>query len=983
MTRISCRRRLPALPLAAAVLLSCTAGTLAAQAPVTAPSGVPAAERPGVPAAPRAGVPVGFAPQRAAEQLRCEAVLQQLPTAAAFREHMRSVTAEPHPTGSDAQRRVADYLATAMERAGLRVERAAYDVYLPQLDGLVNELEIVTPVRMALPNREPALDADPFSAHPELLPGWNAYSGSGDVTAEVVYVNFGRKEDFEELQRLGVSVTGRVVLARYGGNFRGFKVQFAQEHGAAAVIMFSDPGTSELVSYPDGPGLTPFTIQRGSVLTLPWTGDPLTPFEPALPFGTPEGDAVQRLDPDDVAFHEIPVLPIGYAAAQEILGRMTGADVPATWRGGLPVAYRLTGGPALTVRVHVRQRLDFTRAVNVIGWIDGSEFPDEWVILGSHHDAWGFGAHDPNGGTAMLLTLADALGRMAADGCRPRRSIAIAHWDAEEYGIIGSTEWVEHHRDALGARAVAYINADGAITGGDFSASASPSLKQPILDAARAVRYAAGDSTVYDHWMRRARDRAEPPIGDLGGGSDHVAFYTHVGVPSMGLSLGGANGIYHSNYDTFAFFERFSDPDFVFGPTLARVDGVLALRLANADAIPYDVMRYGIDIERHAADLEELAAGRGMGLRLDSLKHAAAAFRTVAAELDAARTAWLERGPDAAAVRELSTRLIALEKAFIDMAGLQGRPWSRSLYASPDPFSGYASWMLPGIRFEIETDNAPGALAWEARYVVAVRELQRRVQHAAASLAVPSAAAAASPTTASPAAPRAAARTEAPSRWGVSVDLGFNGSRGNTALTVFSTGIGVKHLVTDEFRLEWNGAVRYGESEGDVVARNLRSQVSFDFNPDADVSPFFYMDAERDPFRRMRLRTDGGAGAKYTFWRQRNEEVSLSVAGLYSRQEFFPLPSGELTPRRSNARWSGRGRVRRQLGTARVEHTSFMQPVLDQLSDYTYDATTRLSTKLNERVSLTLTHLYKHNSQPPPGVVREDQSIQAGITVQF
>jgi N-acetylated-alpha-linked acidic dipeptidase len=950
----SCRRRLPVLPIAAAVAVLWSGSPLAAQVPVVS----------------RSDALTGFAPQRAAEQQRCEALLQQLPTPATFREHLRRVTEQPHPTGSDAQLRVGDYIAAAMERAGLRVERAAYDVYLPQLDGLVNEIEIVTPVPLPLPNSEPPLAADPFSAHPDLLPGWNAYSGSGDVTAEVVYANFGRKEDFEELQRLGVPVEGRIVLARYGGNFRGFKVQFAAEHGAAAVVMFSDPGTQTLVPYPDGPGLTPFTIQRGSVLTLPWTGDPLTPFEPALPLDSPEGAAIPRLDPADVPFHRIPVLPIGYGPAQQILERMSGPESPEAWRGGLPVTYRLTGGSDLTVRVHVRQRLDFTRATNVIGWLDGSEFPDEWVILGSHYDAWGFGVHDPNGGTAMLLTLADALGRIAADGCRPRRSIAIAHWDAEEYGIIGSTEWVEHHRAALAANAIAYINADGAISGGNFSAAAAPSLKRPILDAARAVRYATDDSTVYDHWMKRAGDATEPPIGDLGGGSDHVAFYTHVGVPSMGASLGGPNGIYHSNYDTFAFFERFSDPDFVFGPTLARVDGVLALRLANADAVPYDIERYGTDLMRHAADLESLAAERGLAVRLDSLKSAAAAFGATAAEFEAARDAWLQRGPDPAAARALTARLIALEKAFIDMAGLQGRPWSRSLYASPDPFSGYASWMLPGIRYEIETDNAAGAMAWQARYVGAVRELQRRVQHAAALFAV---------RPPRPPAPPAAP----PSRWGVTVDLGFNGSRGNTALTVFSTGIGVKHLITDEFRLEWNGSIRYGESEGEVVARNIRSQINFDFNPDAAVSPFFYANAERDPFRRMRLRTDGGAGAKYTFWRRSNDEVSLSVAGLYSRQEFFPLPSGEVTPHRSNARWSSRGRLRRQFGSARLDHTSFFQPVFDRIHDYNYDATTRLSTKLNERISLALTHIYKNNSRPPGGVVREDQSFQAGVTVQF
>jgi N-acetylated-alpha-linked acidic dipeptidase len=672
----------------------------------------------------------GFTPATAAWHDACESRLLELPTPAAFREHLRTITAEPHPTGSAAQLRVASYLAEVMERAGLEVERAAYDVYLPQLDGLVNEIELVTPVRMRLENREPAVADDAFTVHPDLLPGWNAFSGSGDVTAPVVYANYGRKEDFEELDRRGISVKDRVVLARYGGNFRGYKVKFAAERGAAAVVMFSDPEGHELEPYPAGPGMTAGTIQRGSVLTLPYTGDPLTPFEPALPLD----GAVQvaRLAPGDVGFHTIPVLPIGYGAAAEILVRMSGETVPDEWRSGVRATHRFTGGDSLTLRVHVRQRLDYTRAVNVIGTLRGTAFPDEWIILGSHYDPWSFGAHDPNGGTAMLLVLAEALGALAREGCAPRRSIMIAHWDAEEYGIIGSTEWVEHHRDALTRNAVAYINADGAVTGANFSASSSPSLKRPILEAARAVRYPAG-GTVYEHWQGGNPDR-DPAMGNLGGGSDHVGFYTHVGVPSAGLSFGGSNGIYHSNYDTFRFFERFSDPAFVHGAALARVDGVLALRLANADVIPYDVVRYGTDIAQHATSLERTAAERGLAVRLDALRAEGRALTAAAQAWASARDEWTARSRRDELPAGVNARLIALEKAFIDMDGLQERPWSRSLYASPDPFSGYASWMLPGIRYEIETGSAAGAAEWAARYVAAVRELRRRIEDVTALL---------------------------------------------------------------------------------------------------------------------------------------------------------------------------------------------------------------------------------------------------------
>jgi N-acetylated-alpha-linked acidic dipeptidase len=686
-----------------------------------------------VPGGLSAQTPTGFTPGGAANQAMCEARLQELPTPEAWREHHRIITREPHPTGSEAQRRVGEYLAQVMEAAGLEVQRAEYDVYLPQLDGMVNEVEIATPVRKRLENREAALAEDPESSHPDLLPGWNAYSGSGDVTGEVVYANFGRKEDFEELAEMGVEVAGKVVIARYGGNFRGFKVKFAEEWGAIGVIMFNDPGFAGGDEYPAGPQMNASTIQRGSALTLDWTGDPLTPFEPALPL---DGDVqVDRLDPAEVAFHTIPVLPIGYGAAQEILELMEGDPVPGGWGGGLPITYRLTGGDALTVRVNVQQRLDYTRATNIIGTIEGSEFPDEWVILGSHYDPWSFGAHDPNGGTTTLVQLAEALGQLVQEGCRPRRSILIAHWDAEEYGIIGSTEWVEHYLDDLDRNAVAYINADGAVTGQAFSSSSSPSLKGPIIEAAGAVQYPGIEGSVLDWWVANSRGTDGPAIGNLGGGSDHVGFYTHAGIPSAGLSFGGSNGIYHSNYDTFTFFERFSDPTWRSGPALARVDGVLALRLANADVIPYDVVRYATDVATHATGLETMGEDLGMEVELTALKRAAAGVEEAARAFVATRDARLARGPlgprEADAV---NGALLGLERAFLHDDGLQGRPWSRSLYASPDPFSGYASWMLPGIRYEIATGNAAGVPTWEAIYVGAMQELETRIRGATEAL---------------------------------------------------------------------------------------------------------------------------------------------------------------------------------------------------------------------------------------------------------
>ncbi len=674
----------------------------------------------------------GFTEARAARQLVCEARFLELPGSDSFREHLRTITANPHPAGSEAQQRVGEYLAQAMERAGLAVERHPYDVYLPELTDDV-EVHIVTPVSMQLSNREPALPADRFSGHPDLLNGWNAYSGSGDVTAEVVYANYGRREDYLALDSMGVSVAGKVVIARYGGNFRGYKVKFAEERGAVGVIMFNDPGFSGLDAYPDGPMMNGQTIQRGSVLTLPWTGDPLTPFVPALPL---DGDIqVERLDPSEVPLHTIPVLPVGYEAATRILSRMTGRGTPPGWSAAMELDYRVTGGPDLTVRVRVNQPRRLTRATNVVGTLRGSEFPDEWFILGAHYDPWGFGAIDPNGGTAMLLTLAEALGELARDeACRPRRSIMIAHWDAEEYGIIGSTEWVEHFREELEANAIAYINADAAVSGAQFGASSSPSLKGPIIEAVGRVAYPGADGTILDRWLEStAAGTEEPAMGNLGGGSDHVGFYTHAGVPSGALSSGNPGGVYHSNYDNFAWYEQFGDTAFVYGPMIARADGILALRFANADVLPYDVARYASDTRTHLGTLYDVAGARGLRVDFSALAESTRELDEAAAELVAARDLWIASGDvDPATAEAVNRALIGLEKAWLNDRGLQGRPWSRSIYVSPDPFSGYASWMLPGLRYELETDDRADIPGWERVYVAAVRDLATRMREVAA-----------------------------------------------------------------------------------------------------------------------------------------------------------------------------------------------------------------------------------------------------------
>lgn len=671
----------------------------------------------------------GFSTARSVEEQQIEAMFLKLPESAAFKAHLRELTREPHLAGSPANKRVADYMEQAMRKAGFSVERPPYDLYMPLNEGEI-ELELVTPIRKPLNIKEYIIEGDPFSADPNAKHGWNSYSGSGDHTAEIVYANYGTKEDFEELAKLGVSVKGKIVIARYGGNFRGYKAKFAEAAGAVGLIIYTDPEDSGYMRglvYPEGKMFNESTIQRGSLLTLDYTGDPLTPFEPALPVDGAK--KVNRLSPEEVkGLHRIPVTPIGYGAAQEILGRMSGAAVPESWQGGLPFTYRLEGGPKLTVRLKVEQPKGMVRVENVIGTLVGSEFPDEWIIVGSHYDAWEFGATDPNSGTAMLLTLADALGELARQGYRPRRTIKIAHWDAEEHGILGSTEWVEQYRAELDQKGVAYFNADGACSGLSFGGSASPSLKSLLVEATRVVPYPKSDKSVYDHWNERSANKAEGPgIGNLGGGSDHLPFYAHVGIPSLSAGMGGPT-MYHSAYDNFHWYETVGEPDFVAGPTVARVMGIMALRMANADALPFDVARYGKDLKMHLQTAEKAIKTYAPAFSTQQLAGKADALLQRAAQWTALLSQKLESGKlSKTQLATLNQTLISLERSFIDDKGMAYGAWYRSLYASSDPYSGYASWMLPGFLFEASLGSTRQLPELEQRHLDAFQRLDAKI----------------------------------------------------------------------------------------------------------------------------------------------------------------------------------------------------------------------------------------------------------------
>ena len=660
-------------------------------------------------------------------QLEIEEVFIKHLDRTSFKKHLKKLTERPHVVGSKANEEVQRYIGEVMQRAGLEVTNYPYDVYLPNKPGS-SLIEIVTPSRELLNQKEDIIPDDPFTKDPLLWKGWNAFSGSGEITSEVVYANYGRKEDFETLKTLGVNVKGKIVLARYGGNFRGYKAKFAEANGAAGLIIFTDPkdsGFTKGLVYPEGPYYNSSTIQRGSLLTTDFTGDPLTPFDPALPLDSKK--KIKRLDPKQAQLHTIPVTPIAYGEAEKILGQMKGKVVPQSWQGGLPFTYRLEGGSSLTVRLKVDQKIDFVRAVNVIGMLKGSEAPDEWIILGSHFDAWGFGATDPNSGTAMLLSLSETLGKLKDKGYAPKRSILIGHWDAEEHGVIGSTEWVEQMRDQLNAKGVVYMNFDGGVSGKNFNASAAPTLKKLLIETSKKIQYPYTDQSLFEFWKND--NQSEPRIGNLGGGSDHIAFYMHVGVPSLSGGAGGPN-LYHSNYDSFRFYEQFVDPEFKMGPMVEHMVGFMALRMANAELIPYNLNRYAMDLKIHFSNAKNKI--KGYDQEFDGFKMTADAIKSLeetSEMLTANIKSYLEGGDySKKELLSLNQQLIALEKSFISDQGMYFGSWYKSLYASSDPFSGYASWILPGLEYEIALKSSDRLQEWDTRYASAVETLHLKMK---------------------------------------------------------------------------------------------------------------------------------------------------------------------------------------------------------------------------------------------------------------
>ena len=679
-------------------------------------------------------------------------MLNAVPTATSLGAWHELLGSEPHVAGTDGDLREIARIQSAFVEMGISTTVEEFDALLPQateaLVEIVGATDIAPPVNgnrrgvIALPTVERNLAEDPATTHPGLTFGWNAYSASGDVTAGIVYANYGTKADFAKLKAMGVDCTGKVVLARYGGNFRGYKAKFAEEAGAAALIIYTDPadtGANKGKVWPAGGWANDTCVQRGSILASDQPGDPTTPFNPSDP-------TAARCDTEAIGLPKIPVQPIGYAAAAEIVRRMQGEPVAADsgWKGGLPFEYRITGGDALQVRVKVVQDRKIRRSANVIGMIPGAVHPEQLIIIGCHHDAWCFGAADPLAGTIVLMECARSFAESLRAGERPARTVVFAAWGAEEFGIIGSTEWVEGHRDRLLRGAVAYVNLDMAAMGPTFGASCSPSLREAVLGATVRVAQARGaaNETVYDRLSGGGRN--EPQFGTLGGGSDHVAFNCHIGVASAAFGSGGSEGnSYHSNYDTIAWYRSVVGDDYAPALMVTRVTNALAAILADSSVLPLSAARHGIDGQRFLRALKERTTTPEIALSIDQLIERAGRAAESGAQLDAALASAHPWIGTAAANRSQSARdacasidraLISLDRAWLDDAGLEGRPWFRSMLAASDKDSGYAATMLPLLTEAVDAGDANRVRAAVVRYQAVFDRLDRGIDQARAAM---------------------------------------------------------------------------------------------------------------------------------------------------------------------------------------------------------------------------------------------------------
>lgn len=725
---------------------------------------------------------LGFTPRDADAERAAEAQFDAAIAPAEIDARLKLLAAAPNQVGSPHDKANAEFVLSELKSWGWDAHIEEFQVLYPTPKH--EALELVGPTPYVAKLTEPPIPGDATSAIREnALPPYVAYQGDGDVTAELVYVNYGMPDDYAALARMGIDVKGKIVIARYGAGWRGLKPKLAQEHGAVGCIIYSDPaddGYSTGDPYPKGGTRPAEGVQRGSVMDMPVEpGDPLTPGYGA--------DATAKRIPiaEAKTILKIPALPISWSDAQPFLAALDGADVPKSWRGGLPITYHAGPGPA---RVHLSVQSDWSLKplYDVIAMMKGSEAPDEWVIRANHRDGWVFGAWDPLSGQAEMLQEAKAIGAMARAGWRPKRTIVYASWDGEEPGLLGSTEWGEEHDAELRAKALLYVNTDangrGVLeSGGSYSTQdlldqAAANVKDPETGASvrertlDAIAVRGADPTASEAEKRLARQAAQGPdlpIFALGSGSDYTVFVDHLGVASVNLEFGGEDqqgGIYHSQYDTYEHFARFGDPGFRYEAALAQTAGRLVLRAADADVAPLGFTALAANVDANVRELHELLdAKRGHAASVDALldrnayalaanpDHASvpppresavpdidlspletslARLKISAAAYDAAlaQAAGLPT-PQRARLDRLARQV---EHDLSDARGLPGRPWYQNLIYAPGLLTGYGSKTIPGVREAIEAGRWDEARDYIARTAQALDSASRTIDAATA-----------------------------------------------------------------------------------------------------------------------------------------------------------------------------------------------------------------------------------------------------------
>lgn len=643
-------------------------------------------------------------------EARVEEKFLAVPDAKLAGEELKSLTAAPHVAATPEDHSTAEYVASKFRAAGLDTQIVPYRVLLNWPKTVrVDAYDEAGHLLMSGPTRE-RVEGDRQPDDPRVIMPFNGSSASGDVTGDVVYANYGRLEDFNELAARHIDLHGKIVICRYGTNFRGVKVYLAEQRGAVGVLLYSDPqddGYSKGDQWPQGPWRPETGVQRGSVQFLfKYAGDPETPGV-ASTLDLPDSSRLKDITGPDGNQPSILSIPLSYHDAAPILEALKGADAPQDWQGALPFRYHLGPGG---VRVHLVSKQDYQRRIiwDVIGKIQGSQDSDSWVIVGNHRDAWVFGAVDPSSGTAAMLEAVHGVGALLREGWRPKRTIVFCSWDAEEQGLIGSTEWVEQQGSALD-HAVAYFNIDVGVSGPYFSASAVPSLKEFVRNIARSVPSPV-EGSVFLQWSLKpsagsdehtsnapAIDGDEAHVGDLGSGSDYTPFLQHAGVPSTDVTSGGPYGVYHSAFDDFAWYTKNADPHFFYLQEMARVLGLEAIRMADADVLPYDYVTYARDISAYIDAAKRRAADDGLG-SLDFAAAEAAATRFIAA----AQGVYALQSAPSDDLAGLNLALRKVETALLSDAGLPNRPWYRHIIYAPGMYTGYAAVVIPGVNEAID-----------------------------------------------------------------------------------------------------------------------------------------------------------------------------------------------------------------------------------------------------------------------------------------